>query len=72
MIISKRVGDDRRIQVKGLEVKTLESLNPRILGPFLPTNWEKNHIFNCPLVPIIAKHVRDPENAKIRFSSAPS
>jgi len=22
--------------------KTLESLNPRILDPFLPTNWEEN------------------------------
>jgi len=24
--------------------KTLEPLNPRILDPFLPTNWEKSHI----------------------------
>jgi len=23
--------------------QTLESLNPGPLGPFLPTNWEKNH-----------------------------
>ena len=24
--------------------QTLEPLNPRILVPFLPTNWEKSHI----------------------------
>ncbi len=24
--------------------QTLEPLTPRILGPFLPTNWEKNQI----------------------------
>ena len=25
--------------------QTLDPLNPWILNPFLPTNWEKNHIF---------------------------
>jgi hypothetical protein len=25
--------------------QTLETLNPRILDPFLPTDWEKNHSF---------------------------
>jgi hypothetical protein len=33
---------DSRVQVKYLENK---HLNPRILGPFLPNKWEKNHIF---------------------------
>ncbi|RPJ16129.1 MAG: four helix bundle protein, partial [Desulfobacteraceae bacterium] len=29
---------------EGYGRKTLEPLNPRILEPFLPTNWEKSHV----------------------------
>ena len=33
---------DAEIPDKTIRKQTLESLNPRILDHFLPTNWEKN------------------------------
>ena len=33
-----------KAMIKNLEKQTLESLNPGPLGPFLPTNREKNQL----------------------------
>jgi len=32
-----------RLEKVPLKNQSLEPLNPRILDPFLPTNWKKNH-----------------------------
>jgi hypothetical protein len=42
--IRQEIGDVERM-LKAM-IKSLENkhLNPGPLGPFLPTNWEKNHI----------------------------
>ena len=46
--IRKEIGDVERMlkaMIKSLEKQALEPLNSGPLGPFLPTNWEKNLLY---------------------------
>ena len=46
-ILQEGIGEVERMFkgfIKSLERKALDPLNPRILDPFLPTNWEKTQL----------------------------